>query len=107
MLLQELPSGLRPREKMLAMGPQALTDAELLALVLRTGLRGCGVLELAHQLLARFRGLSGLLGTSLADLQMVRGLGGAAMGHVPARRLGTSKYHLFTEGSRFNNVPGR
>ncbi|MFZ9372574.1 MAG: UPF0758 domain-containing protein, partial [Limnohabitans sp.] len=35
MLLQELPSGLRPREKILAMGPQALTDAELLALVLR------------------------------------------------------------------------
>jgi len=78
MLLQELPSGLRPREKILAMGPQALTDAELLALVLRTGLRGCSVLELAHQLLERFRGLSGLLGTSLSDLQTVRGLGGSA-----------------------------
>lgn len=78
MLLQELPSGLRPREKMLAMGPKALTDAELLALVLGTGLRGCGVLELAHQLLERFRGLSGLLGASLSDLQAVRGLGGSA-----------------------------
>ena len=78
MLLQELPSGLRPREKILAMGPQALTDAELLALVLRTGFRGCSVLELAQQLLVRFRGLSGLLRASLDDLQTVRGLGGAA-----------------------------
>lgn len=78
MLLQELPHGLRPREKILAMGPQALTDAELLALVLGTGLRGCSVLELAHQLLERFRGLSGLLGAGLTELQSVRGLGGPA-----------------------------
>ena len=78
MLLQELPSGLRPREKILAMGPKALTDAELLALVLGTGLRGCSVLELAHQLLERFRGLSGLLSASLSELQTVRGLGGTA-----------------------------
>jgi DNA repair protein RadC len=78
MLLQELPSGLRPREKILAMGPKALTDAELLALVLGTGLRGCSVLELAHQLLERFRGLSGLLSASLSELQTVRGLGGSA-----------------------------
>ena len=78
MLLQELPSGLRPREKILAMGPKALTDAELLALVLGTGLRGCSVLELAHQLLERFRGLSGLLSASQSELQTVRGLGGCA-----------------------------
>jgi len=78
MLLQELPCGLRPREKILALGPKALTDAELLALVLGTGLRGCSVLELVHQLLARFRGLSGLLRASLSELQAVRGLGGTA-----------------------------
>ena len=78
MLLQELPSGLRPREKLLALGPKALTDAELLALLLRTGTRGTNVLELAHQLLERFQGLSGLLGTGLDDLQRVRGMGGVA-----------------------------
>ena len=78
MLLQELPSGLRPREKLLALGPKALTDAELLALLLRTGTRGTNVLELAHQLLERFQGLSGLLGTGLDELQSVRGMGGVA-----------------------------
>lgn len=78
MLLQELPQRLRPREKILAMGPQALTDVELLALVLGTGLRGCSVLDLASQLLERFKGLSGLLGASLAELQTIRGLGGPA-----------------------------
>lgn len=78
MLLQELPSGLRPREKLLALGPKALTDAELLALLLRTGTRGTNVLELAHQLLERFQGLSGLLGTGLDELQSVHGMGGVA-----------------------------
>lgn len=78
MLLQELPSGLRPREKMLAMGPAALTDAELLALLLRTGVRGCNVLDLAQELLDRFRGLAGLFKASLAELQTVKGLGGDA-----------------------------
>jgi DNA repair protein RadC len=78
LLLQELPSELRPREKMLALGPRALTDAELLALVLRTGTRGTHVLALAHLLLERFEGLSGLLGASLNEVQAVRGMGGSA-----------------------------
>lgn len=78
MLLQELPSEMRPREKMLALGPKALTDAELLALVLRTGTRGTHVLALAHLLLERFEGLSGLLGASLNEVQTVRGMGGSA-----------------------------
>lgn len=63
---------------MLALGPKALTDAELLALVLRTGTRGTHVLALAHLLLERFEGLSGLLGASLNEVQTVRGMGGSA-----------------------------
>jgi DNA repair protein RadC len=78
MLLQELPSELRPREKLLALGPKALSDTELLALVLRTGTRGTNVLSLAQLLLERFAGLSGLLGASLGEVQSVRGMGGSA-----------------------------
>ena len=78
MLLQELPSGLRPREKILTMGPAALTDAELLALLLRTGLPGCNVLNLSQALLDRFRGLTGLFRATLPELQTVKGLGGNA-----------------------------
>ena len=47
-MLKDLPAAMRPREKLLALGPAALADAELLALLLRTGLKGLGVLQMAH-----------------------------------------------------------
>jgi DNA repair protein RadC len=61
MPLKDLPPDAQPREKLLARGPGALSDAELLALLLRTGLAGKGVLQLAQELLDHFGGLSGLL----------------------------------------------
>ena len=51
MPLKDLPPDARPREKLLARGPGALSDAELLALLLRTGMNGKGVLQLAQELL--------------------------------------------------------
>ncbi|MEY2734983.1 MAG: hypothetical protein RLZ58_392, partial [Pseudomonadota bacterium] len=77
-MLQHLPAEARPREKLLARGPAALSDAELLALVLRTGVTGLPVLALAQQLIDDFGGLSGLLHTDASDLKRVRGLGGNA-----------------------------
>ena len=61
MALRDIPAEARPREKLLARGPDALADAELLALLLRTGIQGTSVLQLAQQLLDEFRGLAGLL----------------------------------------------
>ena len=78
MSFKDLPLDARPREKLMARGPAALGDAELLALLLRTGLAGKNVLQLAQELLDRFGGLSGLLHASLADLAQVKGLGGSA-----------------------------
>jgi len=78
MSFKDLPLEARPREKLIARGPAALGDAELLALLLRTGLAGKNVLQLAQELLDRFGGLSGLLHASLADLAQVKGLGGSA-----------------------------
>ena len=60
-MFKDIPASARPREKLLALGPAALADAELIALLLRTGLVGTGVLQLAEQLLAAFGGLAGLL----------------------------------------------
>ena len=60
-MLKALPADQRPREKLLARGAAALADAELLALLLRTGTRGQGVLALAESVLAQCRGFSGLL----------------------------------------------
>jgi len=78
MALKDLPSDARPREKLLARGPAALCDAELLALLLRTGTAGRSVLVMAEELMNRFGGIAGLLHTSAADLKQVKGLGGPA-----------------------------
>ena len=78
MLLEDLPKTTRPREKLLAMGSHTLTDAELLAVMLGTGLPGQNVLQLAHSLLEDFHGLAGLLQASPADLRAAKGLGGSA-----------------------------
>lgn len=77
-LMHQLPSAMRPREKLLAQGPAALSNAELLAIVLRTGVPGCGVLQLAEGLLQRFGGFAGLLGASADQLKGIKGLGGSA-----------------------------
>ena len=78
MPLRDLPPDAQPREKLLARGAAALGDAELLALLLRTGLPGQGVLQMAQALLERFGGLSGLLHAAADDLKTFKGLGGPA-----------------------------
>lgn len=88
MPLKDLPSDCQPREKLLAKGAGALTDAELLAIVLRTGMAGKSVLQWAAELLAprqpdalgnvgSFGGINGLLQASSAELSQVKGLGPA------------------------------
>ncbi|MEP6825436.1 MAG: DNA repair protein RadC [Ramlibacter sp.] len=78
MPLKDLPADARPREKLLARGPGALSDSELLALLLRTGTAGRGVLQMAQEVLDTFGGIAGLLHTGAEDLKRVKGLGGPA-----------------------------
>ena len=78
MQLLDIPKTTRPREKLLQMGSHTLTDAELLAVMLGTGLPGQNVLQLAQSLLDDFHGLAGLLQASPTDLQTAKGLGGSA-----------------------------
>jgi DNA repair protein RadC len=82
--LKSLPADARPREKLLTRGAAALGDAELLALLLRTGLAGQGVLALAQSLLDRFGGLAGLLHAQADDLKTVKGLGPAKRAEIAA-----------------------
>jgi DNA repair protein RadC len=96
MPLKDLPPDARPREKLLARGPAALSDAELLALLLRTGIQGKGVLQMANELLqlkndsasrtadVGFGGLSGLLHATPDDLKRVKGLGPAKRAEIVA-----------------------
>lgn len=86
MSLADLPPSSRPREKLLARGPEALSDAELLALLLRTGLAGRGVLQMAQDLLDQLGGVAGLLHAEDAQLKRVKGLGPAKRSELLAVR---------------------
>lgn len=83
-VFKDLPAETRPREKLLARGPAALADAELVALLLRTGLPGLGVLKLSEQLLTRFGGLHGLLRAGPQELATVKGIGPAKRAELAA-----------------------
>lgn len=84
MNIQELPQDTRPREKMLARGPSALSDTELLALLLRTGSAGRNVLQLAQDLLQTSGGLAGLLLSPPNPHAPMRGLGPAKQSELLA-----------------------
>mgnify|MGYP001829029190 CR=1 FL=1 len=84
MRLTTLPAADRPREKMLMQGAAALTDSELLAVVLGTGGGGRGVLELSRDLLERFGGWRALLDADPAELGRQRGLGDARIAQLQA-----------------------
>jgi DNA repair protein RadC len=78
MSLKTLPKDARPREKLLARGATSLSDTELLALLLRTGTKDKGVLQMADEVLDTFGGIAGLLHTPADDLRRIKGLGGTA-----------------------------
>jgi DNA repair protein RadC len=82
--IADLPADTRPREKLLARGPQALANAELVAILLRTGVRGQSALDLAAALLERFGGLHGLLNAPADQLRKVKGLGAAKYAEIAA-----------------------
>jgi DNA repair protein RadC len=84
MNMKLMPADSRPREKLLQRGPGALTDAELLALLLRTGIQGKNVVALAQELLAQFNGIAGLLHTPAEALKTIKGLGPAKRAELVA-----------------------
>jgi DNA repair protein RadC len=78
-----LPVDARPREKLLARGPQALSDVELLAILLRTGMVGKNVFQLSEELLGP-DGIAGLLQATAQSLKLVKGLGPAKQAELLA-----------------------
>ncbi len=70
MAITDWPHQDRPREKLLSRGAEALSDAELLAIFLRTGIQGCSAVDLARQLLDGFGSLRALLTEQLSDLEL-------------------------------------
>ena len=84
MPVRERPLGEQPRERLLARGPAALSDAELVALLLRTGTAGSSALDVARGLIGRFGGIAGLLAAPAAEVAAVRGVGPAKCAELAA-----------------------
>ncbi len=75
LLIRDMPEQERPRERLVALGAEALRHAELIAIMLRTGMKGVSAIEIAEQLLQKFGTLDGLARASLAELGQVKGVG--------------------------------
>jgi DNA repair protein RadC len=84
MPITDWPEDDRPRERLLTRGADALSDAELLAIFLRTGVQGRSAVDLARDLLAEFGGLIGLLSASHAEFCRAKGLGTAKYAQLRA-----------------------
>src|SRR5690606_2829176 len=84
MAITDWPEDERPREKLLARGAAALSDAELLALFLRVGVRGMSAVDLARALIERFGSLTGLCSASASEFATVPGMGLAKYAQLQA-----------------------
>ncbi|NOH96114.1 DNA repair protein RadC [Vibrio sp. 99-70-13A1] len=92
MLLKSLPKESMPREKLLARGPESLSDAELLAIFLRTGTQGMNVLDLADQLINDFGSLRKLFSASEEEFCLHKGMGQAKYVQLQAVLEMTQRY---------------
>jgi DNA repair protein RadC len=100
--ISDWPAGERPRERLIALGPEALSDAELLAIYLRVGVRGKSAVDLARDLLQRFDGQLGrLLEATLKDLASVSGIGLAKAAQLKA------SFELARRALSAGNAPAR
>ena len=84
MAISDWPESERPREKLLKNGPAHLSDAELLAIFLRTGMAGKSAVDLARELLQCFNGLTGLFAADQNAFCQVRGMGPAKYSQLQA-----------------------
>ncbi len=93
--IKELPPEERPRERLQKFGPEALSDSELLAIMLRMGVKNVSATELAKQLLKQYESLKGVAGASLEELCEIDGIGLAKAAQIQA---------AFEIGKRFSRI---
>ena len=75
MKLKDQPASERPRERLRALGPNAVSPAELVAILLRTGLKGTNVADIGKQVVVKYGSLHALAQASLEDLETIKGIG--------------------------------
>lgn len=82
--MREMPNHERPRERLRDFGPEALSDAELLAILLRVGVSGLNVVQLSQQLLIEYNGWRGLQAASFEHVRRWHGMGEAKAAQLKA-----------------------
>jgi DNA repair protein RadC len=82
--IHEMPENDRPRERLMHHGADALSESELLAIILRVGSSGGSAIALANHLLSRFRNLRGIAKASAAELSQIKGMGVAKAAQIKA-----------------------
>jgi len=97
--IKDWPEDERPRERLLRHGPESLSDAQLLAIILRTGGGGKSAIDLAVELLGTFRGLRNIGQASLSELCSVKGMGEAKAAQLKAA--------LTLGGRLMHDTPGK
>lgn len=98
--VREIPEEERPRERLAQSGPEALRDAELIAILFRTGTRSTGAVALAEKLLRHFGNLRSLSRASLEELQQVDGVGNVKAIEIKAALELGKRLAAFTERDR-------
>ena len=102
-MVKQWPKQERPREKLLHQGSGALSDSELLAIILRTGVKGKSVVSLARDLLQEFGGLRPLMQANFEDASQIKGLGPAKFAQLCAV-LEIAKRYLFAEMQQLGTI---
>jgi len=95
--IKQWPARERPRERLIATGAASLSDAELLAILIRSGSGPCSALDIARQLLVERSSLRGLAACGVAEMQRIRGIGAAKAAEIAA---------AFEIGRRVQAEPG-
>ena len=83
-MIRDMPADMRPRERLIGLGAGALSNSDLIAILLRTGVKGENVLSLSNKLLSRLGGLSGLSEATIGDMCVLHGISEAKACQVVA-----------------------
>lgn len=98
--IADLPASNRPRERLAELGPESLNDSELLAILLRVGVRGTNAVQLGQHLLQHFGGLLGLYQASFDQICQVHGMGMAKAAQIQAALELGKRYSKAQRGDR-------
>ncbi|WP_461207233.1 RadC family protein [Clostridium sp. DL1XJH146] len=99
--IKDLPQSERPREKLFKYGASILSNSELLAIVLRTGLKNEGVISLCNRILIEAGGISGLFDLSPEELMEIKGVGNAKASQLLALQELTKRFGTFRSGDEY------